>query len=134
MLILPEPVVYFEVEVNETCCQFPRDYPEYGDITSLESLRSDEVSFYLSSSNDTIIFDISKTNILSAQLNIGRTLFVCALLIIATLLFSRDLEVHALEPLQNMIETVKRISSHPLEAMKHIEKQLMIKQSLQNSS
>ena len=35
MLILPEPLVYFEVDVNESCCQYPRDYPQYENVTSL---------------------------------------------------------------------------------------------------
>ena len=42
------------------------------------------------------------------------------LLIVATLLLSNDVETHALEPLENMINTVKRISSDPLHALKEI--------------
>ena len=57
---------------------------------------------------------------LNSQLNIGRTLFVCVLLIISTLLFSRDVEIYALEPLENMFDTVKKIALNPLNAIREI--------------
>jgi hypothetical protein len=47
---------------------------------------------------------------------------VCVLLIGLSLLFTRDVEVQALEPIENMIDTVKRISNNPLQAIKEIEK------------
>jgi hypothetical protein len=53
-----------------------------------------------------------------AKLNIGRTLFVCLILIVSTLLFARDLDNIALEPLENMFETVRKIALNPLEAIK----------------
>ena len=83
-------------------------------------------------SDSKVVFETTSTNILNAQLNIGRTLFVCFLLIVATLCFSHDVETHALEPLENMINTVKRISSDPLHAIKEIEKEMMIKKSIPN--
>ena len=89
-------------------------------MPALEDLRSDEVDVYVNSDEETFIFDKQSANILSAKLNIGRTTFVCLLLIVATLLFSRDVEEHALEPLENMIDTVKRISTNPLQAIRDI--------------
>ena len=84
----------------------------------------------MSKQNSTVVFNQKATNVLSSQLNIGRTLFVCILLIISTLLFSNDLETQALEPLENMIITVQRISSDPLHAIKKIEEEMMIKKSI----
>ena len=92
---MPSSIVFFEVDVNSSCCQFPRDYPQY-DVPALEDLRSDEVDIYVNSNADTFVYDKSSSNILAAKLNIGRTTFVCVLLIVATLLFSRDVEEHAL--------------------------------------
>lgn len=91
-------------------------------MPDLDDLRNDEVDIYVSSGGNTFIYDKSSGNILSAELNIGRTTFVCVLLVVATLLFSRDVEEHALEPLENMIDTVKRISANPLQAIRDIEK------------
>ena len=71
--------------------------------------------------NGTAVYNVTPTNILSSQLSIGRTLFVCVLLIVSTLLFSRDVEMHALEPLENMITTVKAIATDPIHAIREIE-------------
>ena len=122
MLNLPEPLVFFEVQVNSTCCQFPRDYPTYlSSIPNITTLRSDSINAVIDiSTNATAIYNTTPTNILSSQLSIGRTLFVCILLIVSTLLFSRDVELHALEPLENMITTVKNISNDPIHAIREI--------------
>ena len=65
-------------------------------------------------------------------MSIGRTLFVCIVLIVVNLLFTRDVEVEALEPIENMIDTVKKISSNPLQAIKDIEKENMIKHVIES--
>ena len=49
--------------------------------------------------DSTVVFDKTDSDILSSQLNLGRTLFICILLMVSTLLFSNDVEHHALEPL-----------------------------------
>ena len=46
--------------------------------------------------SSTFIFDKTDSDILGSQLNLGRTLFVCLLLMISTLLFSNDVEHYAL--------------------------------------
>jgi len=65
----------------------------------------------------TTIFDETSVEIFAAQLNIGLTLFVCVLLISMVIVFIHDVEVEALEPLENMINTVKKISENPLNAI-----------------
>ncbi len=45
------------------------------------------------------VFETTYTDSLMAKLNIGRTLFVCLILIVSTLLFAKDLDNIALEPL-----------------------------------
>ncbi len=54
-------------------------------------------------------------------MSIGRTIFVCILLIITTMLFSNDLEFAAIAPLEEMFDTVKKIAQHPLNALREIE-------------
>jgi len=51
-------------------------------------------------------------------MNIGRTFFVCILLIVSTMLFSNDLEFAAIAPLEDMFDTVKKIAVHPLNALR----------------
>lgn len=79
----------------------------------------------MTDSGSIAIFESSGTATLTAQCNIGRTLFVCLVLIISTLLFSRDIEVYALEPLENMFETVSKIAMNPLGAIMEIEEKNM---------
>ncbi len=54
-------------------------------------------------------------------MNIGRTFFVCILLVFTTMLFSRDLENAAIGPLEEMFDTVRKIAIHPLNALREIE-------------
>lgn len=77
--------------------------------------------------NITVVYDTTSYDIFTAQLNIGRTLFVCVLLIISSLLFSQDVEDYLLEPLESMLVTVKRISADPLKAIIALENEKLIK-------
>lgn len=101
MITKSSPMIYFSVPINTTCCKFPLNYPEYIDQVKLvSSLRVSDILVYSSQTyNITIAFDSSEDNILSAKLSIGRTLFVCAMLIAMNILFTRDIEKEALEPL-----------------------------------
>lgn len=47
----------------------------------------------------TLVYDQTAETAFQSQLNIGRTLFVCVLLIGLSILFTRDIEVQALEPI-----------------------------------
>lgn len=64
-------------------------------------------------------------------MNIGRTLFVCILLIVSTMLFSNDLEFAAIAPLEDMFDTVKKIAVHPLNALREIEEKNLCMESLE---
>lgn len=78
-----------------------------------------------------VVFESTYTESLTAKLNIGRTLFVCLILIVSTLLFARDLDTIALEPLENMFETVGKIALNPLEAIKEIEEKKLCIESIE---
>ena len=52
----------------------------------------------------------------NAYINIGRTIFICILLTIGALFFSRDAEILVLNPIERMIEKVKVIAKNPLAA------------------
>lgn len=81
-------------------------------------------------SNIGVIFDSTEQDSLTSKLNMGRTVFVCVLLVTFSLLFTRDVEEFALEPLENMITTVKRISENPLQAIIAIENENIIKSTI----
>lgn len=98
---------------------FPDNY-SYPNVTPMSSLR---VGSMINTNYNTAvaIFDHTDQDILASQLNIGRTLFVCVIIVIFSLLFTRDVELYALEPLENMLTTVKRIAENPLQAIVAIE-------------
>ena len=68
-----------------------------------------------------MVYNTTYNDILTSQLNVGRTIFVCILLILSWLFLAQDIEDYLLEPLDSMLNTVKRISADPLKAMISIE-------------
>lgn len=70
-------------------------------------------------------YDISYYNKLNSYFNIGRTTFVCILLIVTTIFFSSDLEFTAIAPLEDMMDTVRKIALNPLNAIREIEEKNM---------
>lgn len=93
----PQPLVYFSAYVNSTCCEFPKNWPNYANTKSLDSIRPSDILVYVvaddNSNTVTAAYDKSNQSIFSSQLSVGRTLFVCVILITITLLFTRDVEI-----------------------------------------
>ncbi len=56
-LEMTEPLLYFKIPINETCCEFPKDFPEYGLMSKvpLSELRLSEQTVVIDE-NITIIF------------------------------------------------------------------------------
>ena len=52
----------------------------------------------------------------TAGLNIGRTLYVCVVLTLGALFFSKDANDLALRPIERMIEKVEKIARNPISA------------------
>ena len=95
MVNYPRPLVFFSVNFSTQSFNFPNDYPDFINITTaLNNIRDYNVDVYNSGENSpsdiTIAFDKSPLAVFQAQLNIGRTLFVCVIMIVVTLLFTRD--------------------------------------------
>jgi len=61
-------------------------------------------------------FDMSAEFDLNSYLGIFRTIFVCLVLSISAILFSKDANEIVLQPIENMLNKVKRISKNPLKA------------------
>lgn len=93
MIARPQPLVYFIVSVNSTCCEFPKDWPSYNNTKALDTIRANDILVYVTNDDYapiTVVYDQSSQSAFQSQLNVGRTLFVCFTLIIVTLLFTRD--------------------------------------------
>lgn len=65
----------------------------------------------------------ASNNEIDGILSIIRTLFVSAVLTIASMQFSSDVEIFILGPIEKMLEKVKRIAKNPLEAASIEEKE-----------
>lgn len=115
------PLLYFSVETGSISDFFPDNYAQYvGTVTQiLENTRVDDMTL-ISGDGYTFGYDTSYYNKQVSYFNIGRTVFVCLLLIITTIFFSSDLEFTAIAPLEEMMDTVRKIAIHPLNAIREI--------------
>ncbi|EGR33596.1 hypothetical protein IMG5_048380 [Ichthyophthirius multifiliis] len=94
--------IYFDVNL------YSQSHPEDIDtIYYLKGLSNDELYFeaFLSS---------RKTAFFASALSLGRTVFVCIVLTMAALLFSKDVNDLALRPIERMIEKVNQIARNPI--------------------
>lgn len=64
----------------------------------------------------TVAYSTRKYIQVESIINIGRTLFICMVLSIAAITFTKDAQVMVLDPLERMIEKVKMIAKNPLSA------------------
>jgi len=67
----------------------------------------------------TFIMSSRKKEKISAYLDLGRTIFVCVVLTVASLLFSWDANHLILRPIERMIKKVNMIAKNPLLAKEH---------------
>ena len=100
----------------------------------LNSLRDEEQNIVLLNMPITYeylsiaIFDIKSQTTLQAGMNMLKTFFICVVLSIGSVYFSKDTNQIVLEPLENMIQTVRSIASNPLQAIQEEEKQSVLKE------
>lgn len=86
-----------------------------GDI-GYNDLRYNEIFYY--SYNDIIsIFDLRYDSKLISLLNIFKTLFICIVLTLGALFFTKDAEELVIKPIETMLAKVRRIAKNPLSAM-----------------
>lgn len=79
-------------------------------------------------------FDVSKDFNLNSYLNLGRTVFVCVILSASAIFFSKDATDLVLDPIENMLKKVKRISHNPLRAAMIEEEQSVFWSDFNKSS
>lgn len=86
----------------------------------IEDLRNDDVSASSCNGNNgaslSAIYLVRHSNTLNSLLSIGRTIFVCIVLAVASILFTSDANTLVLGPIERMLEKVKMIAKNPLAA------------------
>lgn len=75
----------------------------------MQSMSADEVSLQG-------ILSTRKTNVLTAGLSLARTFYVCIVLTLGALFFSKDANDLALRPIERLIDKVNRIAKNPISA------------------
>lgn len=85
------------------------------DTVSVNSLRFSDVLYYYDG-NIVSIVDNQANIKLNAVFGIFRTIFVCVVLIISSIYFSKDTNELVVRPIEIMLEKVKKIANNPLEA------------------
>eukprot|EP01017_Pseudomicrothorax_dubius_P037584 TRINITY_DN5527_c0_g1_i2.p1 TRINITY_DN5527_c0_g1~~TRINITY_DN5527_c0_g1_i2.p1 ORF type:complete len:896 (+),score=228.61 TRINITY_DN5527_c0_g1_i2:84-2771(+) len=86
---------------------------------NLDDMRNSDTKAYSFSDNSFIadaIIDISADNQMDSWLGLIRTAVVCVILTVGALLFTQDSNELVLQPIEEMLVKVKRISSNPIEA------------------
>ena len=98
-----------------------------GSASSVATYRASDLSLVTSNPTTTttltIYFSSSSATNLGAWLGIARTLFVCLVLTTSILLMSKDTELLVLNPLEQMVRKIGRISKNPLQAAEMEEKE-----------
>lgn len=95
MVSKPKPLIFLSINISNSVYNFPNDFEGYDNTTmNLNNIRDFNVEIYnppVGYIHDfTIVFDKTPLSVFQSQLNIGRTLFVCVIMIVVTLLFTRD--------------------------------------------
>jgi hypothetical protein len=106
------------------CCDYDSDNAyKYFNVSnpSLDSLRMSDIGVFTSMSMTGYLLgwsvvDYTSDNNLNAGLSIIRTCFVCAVMAVSAVIFARDIFTLVLNPIENMLVKVERISKNPLEA------------------
>ena len=74
------------------------------------------------------VFDSRSNSRLIAGLSLGRTMFVCFILTMGSILFRKDASDVIIGPLLIMIEKIRRIADNPLEAASREDKEALDKE------
>lgn len=114
-----------------------------GDSTLVNNLRKDEqvtqantnvqvnVSGVIYTYSIELKFSSRSAATVGSWLSMGRTIFVCLILTFSVMKLSKDSEVLVINPLEQMVFNVRRISQNPLEASELAEKEAEKRDMLQ---
>ena len=93
---------------------------------NLNDYRPYEVELVKTDNGNTVgVFDFKYTVTLTAGLGIVRTIFVCGVLTLGAVFFSKDATFLVIKPIEGMISKVNRIAKNPLEAAQEEENEAL---------
>ena len=92
---------------------------------NLDDLRSAEQDTTVLYTNYTVIHDLRPETKLEAGLGIGQTLFVCVVLATSAIIFTQTTNTLVINPIEDMIAKVNRISENPLLAAQEEENEAL---------
>ncbi|KAL4454659.1 hypothetical protein ABPG74_021864 [Tetrahymena malaccensis] len=117
------PMIRLDIDGNKI-------FPGVNDtgVPDFTTLRDSDLTYYTYSDSTgnivaTSVVSTQYSNQIDAGLSICRTVFVAVVLTIASIKFTGDVEKFILDPIENMLQKVKRISQNPLEAAQMEEKE-----------
>lgn len=117
-----------------------------GDYGLVSTLRNNEL---VTQANPTVLVNVSgvtytysvqmyyssrSSAVLGSWLSMGRTIFVCLILTFSVMKLSKDSEILVINPLEQMVFNVRRISQNPLEASELAEKEAEKRDILQKKN
>jgi hypothetical protein len=99
-------IIYFSIDLDE-------DLTWTWEEEDPAELRSSE-KHYSVKDDIVAVFDLRADTKLAAALNICKTIFVCIVIAIGTIYFTKDANELIVIPIERMIDRVKRIAKNPL--------------------
>lgn len=104
------PLIYFSYEdIDGKTYEWETD-------TKSEDLRFAEKYFASSDHESVAVFDIRYENRVSSGLNICRTVFVCIVLTLGAIYFTKDASELVITPIEKMMDKVHKIAKNPMMA------------------
>ncbi len=93
--------------------------------------RTSDLEYY--TAGDMVCITDNNANItLNAVLSILMTIFVCFVLVVSSIYFSKDTNELVVRPIEVMLSKVKKIAANPLEAAQMEEQEAFLKDQIQN--
>lgn len=79
-------------------------------------MRTNEKHYATDDFDSVAIFDLREETRLSAGLNIAKTIFVCIVLTLGAIYFTKDANELVITPIEKMVDKVKKIAKNPITA------------------
>lgn len=118
------PLIYLEVEhILKWTSDTDPDGLRDSELELITIKEADSDYFF----NSLAIFDLRPYSRLQAGLSIARTVFVCVVLTVSSILFTKDAEDLVIGPIENMVDKIRKISQDPLRAIRKEEREQVLR-------
>ncbi|CAG9334471.1 unnamed protein product [Blepharisma stoltei] len=104
------PIIYFIIVVPKI-----QLFYSWSSSTQISDLRYNEKHF-ATGDFSVAVFDLREDTKFAAQLNICQTIFICIVLTLGAIYFSKDAEDLVIKPIEKMVERVHFIAKNPISA------------------